>query len=192
MRLSRRTTAPMECEEGVMAFPTAMEISAEQVEHRTQLPVVTDRPRRTKRDCRILRVESTQACPPQGVLRVEGQSEAEPGPAFPARQVRFVLPGARIKKELLLDAELLNAMRAKGSWRAAWRLTRHATPTMTSDSEEKAGCQGGWGALSFNERHGGNSIDTKEAANVASVGPHEAKHGVEVLWPPLALRTGSA
>ena len=37
VRLSRRTTALMEHEEGVMAFPTAMVISA-QMEHGTQLP----------------------------------------------------------------------------------------------------------------------------------------------------------
>ena len=38
VRLSRRTTVPMECEEGVMAFPTAMGFSAAQVEHGTKLP----------------------------------------------------------------------------------------------------------------------------------------------------------
>ena len=110
----------------------------------------TKRPRvlkRNKEGSRTLRATSTQSYPPQDLSNKEGptcaapvETEAEPGPVFPVRQVCFVLSSARIGRELLRDAELIHAMRCKGSRRAALRLARHATPAMISARDEKAEC----------------------------------------------------
>ena len=109
-----------------------------------------NRPRSRKHNkegSRTLRATSTQSCPPQDLSSTGGPTyaapvttEAEPGLVLPVRQVCFVLSNARIGRELLRDAELIHAMRCKGSRRAALRLARHATPAMISARDEKAEC----------------------------------------------------